>query len=263
RDRIMLIESVADIETAKRENKLGIIFGVQNIAPKIDGDFTLLWNLHKLGLRIAQMTHNDFNGLGYGCLDDDDRGLTQRGKAAVAEMNRIGILVDLAHGGMKTALTAIENSSKPIIISHANARGVTDHKRNITDEVIKALANRGGVLGITFYAPFCQNKKGGHPGIDDVIDHIAYVADLVGVDHVGIGSDQFESESEVRYAAFAVQFADTQRGFTREGVYAKGLERVELFPKLTEGLLKRGFKDADILKILGGNNMRLFKDVWI
>jgi membrane dipeptidase len=261
-DQLMPIETVADIGAAKRTGRLGIIFGVQNIAPKIDGDLTLLWNLYKLGLRIAQLTHNDRNALGCGCLEDDDTGLTQFGKAAVREMNRIGMLVDLAHGGMKTARDAIDCSETPIIISHANARGLTGHRRNATDEVIRALAARGGVIGVTFYSPFCQATGGGRPTVADVADHIAYVADLVGIDHVGLGTDHFEAESEVRYAAFGTQFADTQRGFSRETVYAEGLERVECLPNLTAELLRRRFSDEDIHKVLGGNHLRLFGSVW-
>lgn len=261
-DKLMLIETVDDIATAKASGKLGILYGVQNIAPKIDRDLTLLWNLYKLGLRIAQFTHNHNNELGSGCLEENDTGLTELGKAAVREMNRIGMVVDLAHGSMKSAMDAMEASDVPIMISHANARTVTPHRRNVTDEVIRALAQQGGVLGITFYAPFCQTKEGKQPSVVDVVDHIAYVADLVGVDHVGIGSDHFEAESEVRYAAFGAQFADTQRGFTRENVYADGIERVEQLPNLTAELVRRGFSDEDVRKILGGNHMRLFKSVW-
>lgn len=261
-DRLMLIETVADIATAKREGKLGIIFGVQNIAPKLEGDLTLLWNLYKLGLRIAQLTHNHRNELGCGCLEENDTGLTEHGKAAVRDMNRIGMLVDLAHGGMRSALDAIETSEVPIIISHANARAVTPHRRNVTDEVIRALAARGGVIGVTFYSPFCQSAPDTRPTVEDVANHIVHIAELVGVDHVGIGSDHFESESEVRFAAFGAHFADTQRGFTRETVYASGIERVELLPNLTLELLRRGFSDEDVLKILGGNHLRLFEAVW-
>ena len=261
-DKLMLIESVDDIASAKRGGKLGIIFGVQNIAPKIDRDLTLLWNLYKLGLRIAQFTHNHLNELGCGCLEENDTGLTELGKAAVREMNRIGLVVDLAHGSMRSALDAMEASEVPIMISHANARAVTPHRRNVTDEVIRALAQRGGVLGITFYSPFCQTNPGQQPSVVDVVDHIAYVANLVGVDHVGIGSDHFESESEVRYAAFGAQFADTQRGFTRDNVYADGIERVEMLPNLTAELLRRGFSEEEIRKILGGNHLRVFKSVW-
>jgi membrane dipeptidase len=261
-DKLMQIETIADVEAARRTGRLGIIFGVQNIAPKIDGDLTLLWNLYKLGLRIAQFTHNDRNALGCGCLEENDTGLTQLGKAAIREMNRIGLLVDLAHGGMKTALDAIDHSETPIIISHANARGLTPHRRNVTDEVIRALAARGGVIGVTFYSPFCQAEGSGRPNVTNVVDHIAYIADLVGIDHVGLGTDHFESESEVRYAAFGAQFADTQRGFSRETVYAEGLERVECLPNLTVELASRGFSNEDIRKILGGNHLRLFASVW-
>ena len=172
------------------------------------------------------------------------------------------MLVDLAHSGMQTAMDAFEYSTKPCIISHANASGVTDHPRNITDDVLRVLASHGGVVGVTAYAPFCQAESGGHPTVANVVDHICYIVDLVGVDHVGVGSDQFEAESEVRYAAFATQFPTTQREFTREQVYAKGLERVDCLPRLTEELVARGFSDAETVKILGGNHLRLFRDVW-
>jgi len=261
-DRLLLVEKATDIERAKRDGKLGIIFGVQNIAPKIDGDLTLLWILQKLGLRIAQLTHNDRNPLACGCLEPIDSGLSQLGRAAVREMNRVGILVDLAHAGMKSATDAFEYSTKPCIVSHGNVRSVTDNPRNFTDEVLRALASRGGVIGVTAYAPFCQPKSGGRPSVEHVVDHICYVADLVGVDHVGLGSDHFEAESEVRYAAFATQFPTTQAGFKREEIYADGLERVECLPRLTESLVARGFSDAEVLKILGGNHLRLFREVW-
>jgi len=261
-DRLLLVETVTDIELAKQDHKLGIIFGVQNIAPKIDGDLTLLWILHKLGLRVAQLTHNDRNPLGCGCLEPIDSGLSQLGRAAVREMNRIGMLVDLAHAGMKTAADAFGYSTKPCIVSHANARAITDNPRNFTDDVLRELASRGGVVGVTAYGPFCQPKNGGRPSIEHVVDHICYIADLVGVDHVGLGTDHFEAESEVRYAAFATQFPTTQRGFTREEIYAKGLERVDCLPRLTESLVARGFADAEVSKILGGNHLRLFREVW-
>jgi membrane dipeptidase len=235
---------------------------VQNIEPKIGDDLTLLWILYKLGLRIAQLTHNHRNTIGCGCLEPDDTGLTQFGRAAVNEMNRIGMLVDVAHAGQKTVRDAVECSQTPIIISHANARGLTDHPRNATDDTLKALAKRGGVIGVTAYAPFCQPASGGQPDVGDVVDHIAYIADLVGIDHVGIGSDHFEMESEVRYAAFATHFPASQRGFTRETVYARDMERVDHFPRLTEALLARDFSEEDIGKVLGGNHLRLFGEVW-
>ena len=259
---LLLVESANDIPRAKKERKLGVIFGVQGIAPKIEGDLTLLRVLAKLGLRIATLTQNDRNPLGCGCMEQNDSGMTQLGRACVREMNLVGILVDVAHAAERTALEAIEVSATPCIISHANVRALSEHPRNASDAVLKALAKKGGVIGITAYAPFIRDKREGRPTVDDVVAHVAYVADLVGVDHVGIGSDHFEAESEVRYAAFGTWFPDSQRGYRREDAYVRDFERVDDWPKLTEALLRRGFSDADTLKILGGNHLRVFRAAW-
>ena len=129
-------------------------------------------------------------------MEGNDSGLTQFGKACVREMNHVGILVDLAHAGERTALEAFDTSQAPCIISHANARALAEHPRNVSNEVLKALAKRGGVIGITAYAPFIRESA--RDGLRSNIwwKHVAYVADLVGIDHVGIGSDHFEAESD-------------------------------------------------------------------
>jgi membrane dipeptidase len=261
-DKLLHVQRAADVESAKRDGKLGVIFGVQGFGSKMEGDLTLIRILHKLGLRIVQLTNNERNALGCGCIERPDTGLTQLGRAAIAEMNRIGMLVDLAHAGERTALEAFEASRAPCIVSHANARALNDHWRNLTDEMLRALAAKNGVIGITAYAAFCQPKSGTRPTVHDVIDHIAYVADLVGIDHVGIGSDFFESESEVRYADFASYYPAVQRGFRREETCADGFERIDHFPRLTEALVERHFTEADIKKILGGNHLRVFRDAW-
>ena len=261
-DEVIHVQSADDVERAKRDGKLGVIFGVQGFASKMEGDLTLIRILHKLGLRIVQLTHNERNALGCGCIERHDTGLTQLGRAAIAEMNRVGILVDLAHAGETTALETLETSRVPCIVSHANVRALTDHWRNLTDHMLRALAESGGVVGITAYAPFCQPPSGARPTIDDVVDHIAYVADLVGIDHVGIGTDFFEAESEIRYADFASRYPGVQRGFRREEISAQGFERVDHFPRLTEALVARNFTDADVRKILGENHLRVFRAAW-
>src|SRR5581483_10202152 len=114
--------------------------------------------------------------------------------------NRLRIVVDLAHAGPRTAREAIEASGRPCVVSHANAYGLRDNPRNVRDEVLRALGEGGGVVGITAYSPFCETKPGVRPTLDDLVDHVAYVADRIGIDHVGIGSDFFETESEVRFA---------------------------------------------------------------
>ena len=177
-------------------------------------------------------------------------------------MNHVGILVDLAHAAERTALEAFDTSQAPCIISHANARALAEHPRNVSNEVLKALAKRGGVIGITAYAPFIRAKREGRPAIEHMVEHVAYVADLVGIDHVGIGSDHFEAESDVRYAAFATWFPDSQRGYRREEVNVRGFERVDDWPRLTEALLRRGFSSTETLKILGENHLRVFRAAW-
>ncbi len=262
-ERVLHVLVAEDVERAKREGKLGIIFGVQGLASKIEDDLTLLRILHRLGLRIAQLTHNERNALGCGCLETPDTGLTQLGRACVAELNAVGILVDLAHAGPRTAREAIERSARPCVISHANAHGLRDNPRNVPDDVLRALASNGGVLGVTAYAPFCETRPGVRPTLDDLVSHVRYVADLVGIEHVGIGSDHFETESPIRFARFARAYPAATGVYTSpETVYVEGFERIDRFPRLTEALVRRHFSDAEILAVLGGNFLRVFREAW-
>lgn len=261
--RLLHVLSAADLRRAKRERKLGIIFGVQGLAPKIDDDPSLIRILHKLGLRVAQLTYNERSSLGCGCLERPDGGLTQSGRVSVRELNHLGVVVDLAHAGDRTARDTIDFSAAPVVVSHANARALCDSPRNAPDDVIRALAARGGVIGITAYSPFCETKPGVRPTLDDYVDHVAYVADLVGIDHVAVGSDFFEGESDVRFERFfRVRYPDVVRNYTLPTVYADGFSQVSHFPRLTERLLRRRFSEADILKILGRNFLRVFEKVW-
>lgn len=262
-DRLLHVVTADDVLRAKREGKLGIIFGCQGLASKIEDDPNLLRILHKLGLRIAQLTYNERNPLGCGCLETPDSGLTQLGRVCIREMNHLGLLIDLAHAGQQTCLDALDLSADPVIVSHANVRALCDNPRNLTDEQIRALAARDGVVGITAYSPFCQVKLGIRPTLTDVIDHIAYVVDLVGVDHVGIGSDFFEGESEVRFERFfRIRYPEVIAQYTLETVYAEGFDGVACFPRLTDGLVKRGFSNEEVRKILGENFLRVFRQVW-
>ena len=261
--RLVHVLTADDILRAKREGKVGIIFGCQGLASKIEDDANLLRILHRLGLRIGQLTWNERNSIGCGCLETPDSGLSQFGRVCIREMNHLGIVVDLAHAGARTSQEVIDLSAQPVIVSHANVRRLTDSPRNLFDDVLKNLAGKRGVVGITAYSPFCEAKPGVRPTIKEVVDHIAYVADLVGIDHVGVGSDFFEGESLVRFEhLFRVRYPDVIRQYTLETVYADGFDGVACFPRLTEALVERGFSDDDILKILGGNFLRVFLQVW-
>ena len=261
--RLILVETAEDIRRAKREARLGVIFGVQGLATKIEDDPSLVRILHRLGLRIGQMTYNERSSLGCGCLEEPDTGLTQLGKIVVREMNHVGIAVDMAHAGDRTTLDAIDCSREPVIVSHGNARALCDTPRNYGDDALKALAECGGVIGITAYGPLCETTPGVRPALGDMVDHIAYVADLAGVDHVGIGSDFFESESAVRFHAFfRVRYPEVFGDYRLDNVYFDGFNRVDHFPRLTAALLERGFSAEETAKILGGNFMRVFERVW-
>ena len=261
--RLLHVRTTADLERAKRERRLGVIFGCQGLDTKIDGDASLLLIMAKLGQRIVQLTYNERSAIGCGALEPNDTGLTELGRICIREIDECGMVVDLAHAGQTTALQAIEFSAKPPIVSHANARALTDHPRNLRDDVLRALAAKGGVVGITAYAPFCETKRGPRPTIDDFVSHIAYVAELVGVDHVGVGSDFFEGESPIRFERyFRRRYPAIVGRYTIDTVYAQGFERVDDFAELPAALRKRGFGDDDVRRILGGNFMRVFGQCW-
>lgn len=261
--RLVHVLTVDDILRAKREGRVGIIFGCQGLASKIEDDPNLLRILHRLGLRIGQLTWNERNSIGCGCLEVPDSGLSQFGRVVVREMNHLGIAIDLAHAGPRTTQEVVDLSAQPVIVSHANVRRLTDSPRNLPDEVLKSVAGKRGVVGITAYSPFCEAKPGVRPTIKEVVDHIAYAAELVGVEHVGVGSDFFEGESLVRFEhLFRVRYPDVIRHYTLETVYTEGFDGVACFPRLTEALVARGFSDDEVLKILGGNFLRVFREVW-
>jgi len=262
-DRLVHVLSVADIRRAKHEGKLGIIFGCQGIASKIEDDPGLLMILQRLGQRIVQLTYNERSAVGCGCLEVVDSGLTQFGRICIREMNHLGLIVDLAHAGERTTLDAISFSAAPIIISHANVRKLCNSPRNLSDETIKAVARSGGVIGITAYAPFCETSPGVRPSIDTYVDHIAHIADLVGIDHVGIGSDFFDGESLIRFERFfRLRYPEIVRDYTIDTVYVDGLGTVDDFPRIAEALEQRSFGKSEIRKILGGNFLRVFEQVW-
>ena len=261
--RLILVETADDIRRAKRECKLGVIFGVQGLATKIEDDPALVRILHRLGLRTGQMMYNERSSLGCGCLEQPDTGLTQLGKIVIREMNHVGIVVDMAHAGERTTIDAVACSREPVIVSHGNVRSLCDTPRNYSDDALRAIGECGGVIGITAYGPLCDAKRGVRPGLGDMIDHMAYVADLIGIDHVGIGSDFFESESAVRFHAFfRVRYPEVFGDYQLGNVYFDEFNRVDHFPLLTQALLDRGFSPEDTTKILGGNFMRVFDRVW-
>lgn len=258
-EKTRLVENVSDIHAAKAEGKIGIVFGFQGampIGPRIER-----WTIfHKLGLRVCALTYQERNVFGDGCMEPENRGLTAYGHQAVSEMNRLGIAVDLSHVGERTSLDAIAASRSPVVFSHSNVRALCPSRRNLTDEQIKACAATGGAIGITPHSELSYKTHGVRPTMDDYLNHIEYVADLVGTDHVGIGSDMFESYTKVTWEAQTKRMYRLPWFF--ETMYSDGFSKMSDLPRVTEGLVARGFSDGEVQAILGQNWLRVFGQIW-
>lgn len=259
--RLMAIRTVADLLEARRTKRLGVILGVQGLH-FIEDDTVFIHVLARLGLRVAALTYNEETQFGGGCMERTDGGLTLLGQRAVQELNRCGVLVDVSHAGHRTSLEMIEVSDKPVAATHSNAWTVCNSPRNLKDDQIRAIAAGGGIVGISPYSPFCGQAGTPRPGVEDVLDHICYVAELVGTAHVGIGTDFFP-HSKVRWENTTRRMYPEMVGrFVFETVYAEGLEGHHEFPAIPAGLTRRGLSAADIAAILGGNAMRVFAAAW-
>lgn len=194
-DKILQVTSAEDIKEAKKKRKIGVIFGFQNPKP-IDQDPDLLTIFHRLGLRVCGLVYTRRNSFADGCGESTDCGLSRTGELVVERMNKLHVLMELSHCGHRSSLQAIELSKDPVVFSHSNARGIYDHVRNITDEQIKACAEKGGVVGVNAFSRYLH-QKGDEEGatVEHALDHIDYIARLVGVDHVGIGTDSSEGRT--------------------------------------------------------------------
>ena len=267
-DKVVQVLSTSDIHKALEQDKIGLIAGFQNATP-IMNNLEYLDILHELGVRIIQLTYNDRNLLGDGCVESANGGLSRFGRNVVQEMNEIGMVVDVSHCGEQTTLDAIELSSSPVMISHANAKALCPSLRNKSDEVLEALVRNGGVMGVAFWAPMTYKDPGIRPVFDDFMDHIDYLVDKIGVNHVGIGSDLGEGESREYYESMFLRGGglypeitiDLGEWYSFDTRMVENLDTAVNFPLVTEGLLKRGYSEKDIRKILGENVLRILKKV--
>ena len=261
-DTIIPIKDITDIQRAKAEKKCGIIFGFQNSSP-VEDDLRRLSLLHELGVRIIQITYNNSNFVGSGYVDSPDYGLTKFGVDFIAECNRLGILIDCSHVGYKTTMDAIDASTKPIAFTHAGPRAMCDHPRNKTDEQLKALVTKGGVVGVNAFPWFLA--AGSQATISDFLDTVNYMVKLIGIDHVGIGCDFIEGQSREWFRwLFTGRNTDKVPDYQIDWpvMYPEGLQGAVDFPNLTRALLQRGYSETDVKKIMGENFLRLFREAW-
>jgi membrane dipeptidase len=259
RDRIRLATRTQDIRDAKREGRLAILFNIQDLSI-IGSDLSTLEFLYGLGVRHLQLTYNSRNLIGDGCTERTNAGLSDFGVAVVRRLNEMGVLIDLSHCGRRTTLDAAEISSRPVACTHTAARSLRDIPRNKTDEEARAVAATGGVVGVLAIPSFVTAAP--EATIDDVLQHIDYLVNLVGIDHVGIGTDRGVSPESVTREEYMAWLAPL--GFKPEvappwppGI--PGFECAAELPRLTEGLVGRGYSAPNIKKILGENFLRLFQ----
>jgi len=263
--RMMLIRNFGDIAKAKQENKLGILANVQNSAC-IARDLKNLDLFYSLGLRQVQLTFNWRNWVGDGCTERTQAGLSYFGVDMVRRMNELGMIVDVGHTGYQSTLDAVEVSEKPIVYSHTNCKALCDHPRNKTDDQIKALAHKGGVIGLSCFNWFVSDKP--RSTLNDLLDHFDHVASLVGTDHIGIGSDfsiagwpgrEPDAEWESHRKIYSDREWKTIKG--RFPPYIDEVNNPRRYHTIAEGLQKRGWKLEDIAKTLGLNFVRVYKAV--
>ena len=267
--RAILIETPTDLRRIRDEGIVGVILGFQDSLP-IEGRVELIGVFQKLGIRVIQLTYQRRNLVGDGCGEPVDSGLSAFGRDVVAELNHVGVVIDLSHTGPRTSLDAIEVSADPCCFTHAGVAALNDHPRNKSDEAIRALAGGGGVMGILSISGYLRAGGGTEgTGIDDVIDHVAYVADLVGVDHVGLGLDIVEGMTESEFDhelmdSLFVEFPELlgSGGDTWANYRPAGLRSMADCRVITERLLHRGFTDEEVAKVLGHNFVRVFQQVW-
>jgi len=257
--KIQVCKTAEDIKKAKQSNQVAIILGLQNMKP-IDDKIQLLTILSKLGIRIIQLTYQNRNLVGDGCNEKNDCGLTRFGEKVVPEMNRLGLLIDLSHVGPQTTMDALELSEKPCAFTHTCAKARFDHIRNKTNDQLQALSDKGGVIGIAAYSPFYHHTQ--RPTIEDYLDQIDYVAELVGVDHVGIGLDLVYNRDPAFHENVKKTYPEVVMSYQWDTIYPEGLENITKLPSITQGLVNRGYSNRDIKKILGTNFLRLFEKIW-
>lgn len=269
-DIATVVTTVAEIEQAHKDGRFGVIFGAQN-SVMIESDVRLLETFRTLGLRILQPTYNEQNAFGYGApfTGDLDKGMTDKGREWLSTMEGLGLLVDLSHCGHKTSADYIAAARKPLMFSHANAYALCPSPRNKPDELIRAVAENGGLIGALTWSPVVRFDA--RPTLDDFADHILHLVKVGGIDHVAFASDLPEGRED--------DAAEWEALWGRNGKYPKvtgvmgdwyrhgqhvmlGMESMANTAQVWDKLKARGLGESDLDKLMSGNWMRVLRAVW-
>jgi len=270
-DFVVSCGNIKGIIDAYKEGKVAFIPSMECATP-IENEVNRIDVLYGLGIRMMGLTFNESNMLGSGVREDHDGGLTYFGYRAVERMNKIGMAIDLSHTGEKTSLDTIKASKKPLFISHSGARGIWNSKRLKSDEVIKACAERGGLVGVLAAPNVPFSRKHPQFDIDTVMDHFEYFINLVGIDHICLGLDLFYGDHVAFHKAYStgnilnvgqVNFDMITKELPPRVDYIKAMENItEGYNNSVRWFVKHGYSDDEIGKLVGGNAVRVLKEIW-
>jgi membrane dipeptidase len=263
-DEVMLAKTVKEIREAKRLGKVAIVFNWQH-CNALGSDEHLLASFQQLGISICNLCYNVRNLTGDGCTERTQCGLSLFGERVVREINRLRLVLDIGgHTSESTSWDALKIARGPVICSHTNCRALRDNPRCMTDDLMRAIAARGGVIGMTCYGHFLTDK--GNASLDTFLDHVDHAVQTVGADHVGIALDQIQYPQpppspldrydDDPYVSPAKAYPENYFSYT------KGLETAAHIPNITAGLLARGYSPADVTKVMGENWLRVYEQVW-
>jgi membrane dipeptidase len=261
-DLVMRIDSVADLDAVRANERIGVILGVQNSEHfRSPADVK---RYYQVGQRVSQLTYNTQNRIASGSTDRADGGISDFGLTIVQAMNEVGMAVDVSHCGDRTTLDAFELSGKPVLITHSNCRALAPgHPRCKTDEAIRAMAANGGVMGVTAVRNFVRNEE--PTTIEHYVDHIDHIAGLVGIEHAGVGTDAdlagYDDLPPPAYEALKSGYKDSYA--FRDKIDIEGLDHPQKVYDLTEALIRRGYGDDNIRAVLGQNFRRVLGEIWV
>ena len=267
-ERLTIVRSAADMLKAKREGKLGMLLGTQDtsmVGPQLDR----LARLKSDGVLTVQLTYNNRNLAGDGALEPANAGLSKLGRATIERIEAEKLLLDLSHGGARTMAEATAHAKRPLVISHTGARALTDHVRNTSDETIRAVADKGGVVGVYFMPFLTADSK---PRGEDLLHHVEHIARVAGEDHVGIGTDNgplpqlLDAEARERIRKWALERIKAGIAAPGEGVdvfpMVGDYNSVDRYRRFADDLQKRGWSTSRLEKLMGGNFLRVYREAW-
>ena len=267
-ERLLIVKSGADILKAKREKKLGIVLGTQDTA-MVGPELHRLKQLRSDGVLTVQLTYNNRNLAGDGALEPANAGLSKLGRATIERIEAEKLLLDLSHGGARTMAEAVAHAKRPLVISHTGARALADHVRNTSDETIKAVADKGGVVGVYFMPFLTVDSK---PKGENLLRHVDHIANVAGEDHVGIGTDNgplpqlLDEKAKELLRKWALERIKAGIAAPGEGIDVYPIvaeyNSVDRYRRFAADLQKRGWSERRLEKLMGDNFLRVYREAW-